>query len=372
MPASDSSLQDAPLHNGSIKTDHASRPLKRAGSKPISRLIGWFIKLLLLIAISVAGWIAAVIQPFVSPVVSQAPPADAARLQAHVKYLSEDLFPRSADRIDNTERAVQYIYDAFAASGAQVSTQDVMVDGVAYKNVIARFGPADGALIVVGAHYDSHGDEAAGAMHPEGFTADTHTPGADDNASGVAGLIELAGMLGRQPPSQPVELVAYALEEPPYFRTPHMGSVWHARSLATSKREVKLMLSLEMIGYFSDAPDSQNYPVPMMKHLYSERGDFIALVGKFGDFGKMRRAKALMSGASALPVHSINAPALLQGIDFSDHRSYWPHGYPAIMVTDTAFFRNANYHQAGDRYETLDYARMALVVQSVFALVQQY
>jgi hypothetical protein len=86
----------------------------------------------------------------------------------------------------------------------------------------------------------------------------------------------------------------------------------------------------------------------------------------------MRRAKALMSGASPLPVYSINAPTLLPGIDFSDHRSYWPHGYPAIMVTDTAYFRNPNYHQAGDRYRTLDYRRMALVVQSVYSLVQAY
>ncbi len=355
-----------------MNTENSMSSPRRVDSKPIRRFLGWLIRMFLLVAIAVAGWVAAVIQPFVQPVVTQAPPADAARLQAHVKYLSEDLFPRSGDRIGNTEGAVRYIHDAFVATGAQVSMQDVMVDGIAYKNVIARFGPADGALIVVGAHYDSHGDEIAAAMRADGFTADTHTPGADDNASGVAGLIELAGMLGRQSPSQPVELVAYALEEPPYFRTQDMGSVWHARALAAAKREVKLVLSLEMIGYFSDALGSQRFPAPMMQHLYSDRGDFIALVGKFGDFGKMRRAKALMSGASSLPVHSINAPALLPGIDFSDHRSYWPHDYPAIMVTDTAFFRNPNYHQAGDRYDTLDYARMALVVQSVFALVQKY
>lgn len=329
-------------------------------------------RMFLFVAIAVAGWVAMVVQPFVQPVVSQPPPASAARLQAHVKYLSEDLFPRSGDRVENTEKTADYIRDALIETGAKVSMQDVMVDGIAFKNVIARFGPAEGALIVIGAHYDSHGDEIAAAMNADGLTADSHTPGADDNASGVAGLIELAGMLGRQPPSQPVELVAYALEEPPYFRTQDMGSVWHARSLAAARREVKLMLSLEMIGYFKDAPGSQRYPAPMMRYLYSDRGDFIALVGEFGDFGKMRRAKALMSGASPLPIYSINAPALLPGIDFSDHRSYWPHGYPAVMVTDTAFFRNPNYHKRGDRYDTLDYARMALVVQAVYALVQQY
>ncbi len=316
--------------------------------------------------------VAVVTQPFVSPIRSQPPSVDATRLAAHVKYLSVDLFPRSSDRLDNTERAAEYVFDEFKAAGARVSIQEVIVSGATYMNIIARFGPPDGALMVVGAHYDSHGDAAAGARYPRGFTADTHTPGADDNASGVAGLIELARLLGQQPPSRAVELVAYALEEPPYFRTEDMGSVRHVRSLVASKREVRLMLSLEMIGFFSDAPESQSFPVPAMQYLYSDRGDFIALVGDLGDFKNMRRAKALMSGASDLPVYSINAPATLQGIDFSDHRSYWAEGYPALMVTDTAFFRNAHYHRAGDSYEKLDYRRMAQVVQSVFALVQQY
>ena len=221
--------------------------------------------------------------------------------------------------------------------------------------------------MVIGAHYDSHG--SAGA---ESITPDTHTPGADDNASGVAGLIELAHLLGRTPQARPIELVAYTLEEPPHFRSVHMGSVWHARSLAAAKRDVQLMLSLEMIGYFSDASGSQHYLIPSMKYLYSDRADFIALVGKFGGFGATRRAKALMAGATDLPVHSINAPALLQGVDFSDHRSYWAEGMPAMMVTDTAFLRNQNYHTAKDTYEKLDYKRMAKVVQGVYAVTQQF
>ncbi len=191
-------------------------------------------------------------------------------------------------------------------------------------------------------------------------------------ASRTEGPIELAHLLGQRPPSRAVELVAYALEEPPYFRTDDMGSVRHARSLVSSKREVRLMLSLEMIGYFSDAPGSQSFPAPGMQYLYSDRGNFIALIGELDDVANMRRAKALISGGSDLPVYSINAPALLQGIDFSDHRSYWAEGFPALMLTDTAFFRNTQYHRAGDTYEKLDYRRMAQIVQSVFALVQQY
>jgi Zn-dependent M28 family amino/carboxypeptidase len=185
-------------------------------------------------------------------------------------------------------------------------------------------------------------------------------------------LIELAYLLGRNPPARTVELVAYTLEEPPHFRTSHMGSVRHARALAAARREVRLMVSLEMIGYFSDAAGSQSFPLPGMSLLYPSRGDFIALVGRFGDFGVTRRAKSLMAGATDLAVFSINAPGFIPGIDFSDHLSYWNEGFPALMVTDTAFYRNANYHRASDTDETLDYRRMAQVVQAVHAIAQQY
>jgi hypothetical protein len=162
--------------------------------------------------------------------------------------------------------------------------------------------------------------------------------------------------------------VAYTLEEPPHFRSPHMGSVWHANALKAAGRDVELMLSLEMIGYFSDHPGSQSYPLSAMKLGYPDRGNFVALVGQFGDFGLSRSVKAAMSGASALPVYSLNAPSVVQGVDFSDHRSYWAQGYPALMVTDTAFMRNPNYHRAGDTFDKLDYKRMAMVVQAVYAV----
>jgi Zn-dependent M28 family amino/carboxypeptidase len=322
-------------------------------------------------ALAILGCIAVVTQPFVSPIPSQPPSVDAERLQAHVKRLSVDLHPRSQDQPRNIELAAQYILDALKATGAAPTIQEVSVGGRRYKNIVARFGPPSGPLLVIGAHYDSHGDVHAGGRFPGGYSPETHTPGADDNASGVAGLLELARLLGQAPPRQSIELVAYALEEPPHFRTRHMGSAWHARELAAARRDVRLMLSLEMIGYFSDKPGSQGYPFPGMAHLYSDRGDFIALVGKLGDFGATRRAKALMAGATDLPVHSINVPPSLPGIDFSDHLNYWNEGFPALMVTDTAFMRNANYHQAGDTYEKLDYRRMAKVVQAVHAISRE-
>jgi Zn-dependent M28 family amino/carboxypeptidase len=315
-----------------------------------------------------AGVLTLVAQPFVTPVRSAPPPVDAARLEAHVKKLSVDLYPRSYEQFGHLAGAARYIAAQLTAAGASVSVQNVTVQEATYQNIIARFGPAAGPVMVIGAHYDSYGNTSLpGKPGPA-----THTPGADDNASGVAGLLELARLLGQTPQSRPIELVAYTLEEPPNFRSENMGSVWHARSLKAAGREVRLMLSLEMIGFFSDAPRSQAYAVPGMAHLYSERGDFIALVGNFSRFQDTRAAKALMAGATDLPVYSVNAPRLMLGIDFSDHRSYWAEGYPALMVTDTAFLRNPNYHRDGDTYDKLDYKRMAKVVQSVYAVTQRY
>lgn len=331
----------------------------------------FFLTVLLLLAVG-AAFIFLTVQPAVRPVRSAPVDVDTARLETHVKRLSVEFFPRSHDQIANLDLASRYIVDEFKAAGAEVTLQEGFVRGRRYNNVIARFGPRSGSLLVIGAHYDSNAYTGSGAGDPHGFSPDTHTPGADDNASGVAGLLELARLLGKRAQSQAIELVAYTLEEAPHFRSEHMGSVWHARALKAAGRDIRLMLSLEMIGYFRDAPGSQSYPFPGMSHLYSDRGDFIALVGRFQNFAMMRRVKALMTGATGLPIHSINAPPFVPGIDLSDHRSYWDEGFPALMVTDTAFYRNPHYHRAGDTYDTLDYRRMAEVVKAVYALTQNF
>ena len=330
-----------------------------------------FVFTLLLVSI-LSGLLGLVTQPFAFPISSVSPEVSAARLEAHVKHLSVDLYPRSFDQLRNIERAAEYIHSELTDIGADVSVQDVPVQELTYRNIIAHFGPESGPLLVIGAHYDSHGDASEGAKHPLGYAPETHTPGADDNASGVAGLLELARLLQQNPPRRPVELVAYTLEEPPHFRTEHMGSAWHARSLAKAEREVQLMLSLEMIGFYSDEEGSQHFPLPGMGLVYPEQGNFIALVGRLGDFQVIRRVKSIMSGVTDLPVVSINAPGIVPGVDFSDHLNFWGVGYPALMITDTAFYRNPNYHRAGDTYEKLDYRRMAKVVQSVYAVAQRY
>jgi hypothetical protein len=316
--------------------------------------------LLLLVMLGFAGLLAAawfaITQPVMlrGPAGDNRPPVDAARLEAHVRMLSETFAPRDEGHPENLDRVAAYLRKEFErANAAVVSEQPFESRGQTYRNVIASFGPRTNELIVVGAHYDTAGP----------------LPGADDNASGVAGLIELAYLLGRTPPAARVELVAFTLEEPPYFRSPSMGSAVHAASLRAQGLGVRAMISLEMIGYFSDQPDSQQYPVPALKAFYPSRGNFIAVVGKIDQGRMVRRVKKAMMEASPLPVYSINAPRSIPGVDFSDHLNYWNEGYDALMITDTAFYRNPHYHTSADTPDILDYRRMAMVVQGVYAAV---
>ena len=333
-------------------------------------------------ALIVAGGCALISQPGVTPIVMPAgelPAVSPERLRAHVEHLAVDLWPRSYEH--KAQHAADYVKAQFAALGLQPQEQVFEIaPGQTQRNIRVRLGPPlraasearalhEAGLIVVGAHVDSHGNHAVNPPTP-----DSHTPGADDNASGVAGLIELARALVAKPPNHAVELVAYATEEPPHFAGPRMGSAVHAQALHDAGTPVRLMLSLEMIGYFDDAPGSQRYPVKGLSAVYGDRGDFLALIAPFSasDMQLARRVKALAQGATRLPVRSLNAPAFVPGVDFSDHRNYWALGMPALMVTDTSFMRNPHYHLASDTPDTLDYARMAEVVKAVYAVVSAY
>lgn len=280
--------------------------------------------------------------------------ADSALLRAHVEALTSRFQPRSAAHPENLARAAAFLADAFRATGAEVRAQTYRALGGTYSNVIASFGADTPERIVVGAHYDASGD----------------VPGADDDASGVAGLLELARLLALSPPPIRVELAAYTLEEPPGFATEAMGSVVHARSLEAEGVHVRLMMALEMLGTFSDQPGSQSFPVGTRKGEYPTTGNFIAVVGRTGQGGMVSEIAAAMRIASSVPVQTVVAPRSTPGVDLSDHRSFWDLDDPAVMVTDTAFFRNPRYHTPEDRPDTLDYPRMAEVVEGVHCAVQ--
>ncbi|AYA36522.1 M28 family peptidase [Hymenobacter oligotrophus] len=278
--------------------------------------------------------------------------ADSARLRRHLAYLVGTPQPRNHEQVPVLDSVAAYLGRQLIAAGARVSEQPYQAGGNTYRNVVGSFGPADAPRIIVGAHYDVCGTQ----------------PGADDNGSGVASLLELARLIGQEKQLRHrIDLVAYTLEEPPYFRTKQMGSYVHAKSLHDAKVPVLGMVSLEMLGYFDERKGSQHYPFGPLKLVYGSRGNYVTTVRKFGNGSFSRPFARTYKRVAQLPVRRFQAPAALPGIDFSDHLNYWQFGYSALMLTDTAFFRNRNYHHATDSIEKLDFGRMALAVDAVLA-----
>lgn len=279
---------------------------------------------------------------------------DPEKLREHVETLTQRYCPRDWQHRDNLNSCADYIARHFAQAGASVEFQPFIAGGKQYRNVIGRFHAGNGSRVVVGAHYDTCGE----------------VPGADDNASGIAALIELAYLLGSNAPGHAVELVAYVLEEPPFFRTEFMGSVIHAKHLANAKASVTGVIVLEMVGCFKDEWGSQSYPTLLLSLMYPSRANFITVASRWDQGDWIMKVKTGMKRTSDLPVYSIRAPSVIPGIDFSDHMNYWPYGFRALMITDTAFYRNKAYHTSADTPDRLDYSRLGKVVVAVFEAIK--
>jgi len=276
--------------------------------------------------------------------------ADTSLIKSHLTAITKTGEFRTHHNIDQLNQTADYIKNVFMKYSDSVSFQEYKVKGLIYKNVICSFGTENKKRIIVGAHYDVCDEQE----------------GADDNASGVAGLLELARLLKGQKLNQRVDLVAYSLEEPPYFRTEFMGSYIHAKSLMDNKTDVYGMISLEMIGFFTDEKKSQSYPLGILSLIYGNKGNYITLVKKFGAKQFTRKFCRKFKSTDLIRTKKFTGPPSLPGIDFSDHLNYWSFGYSALMITDTSFYRNKNYHEPTDTMETLDIKRMAKVIDGVF------
>jgi hypothetical protein len=275
--------------------------------------------------------------------------SDTALIRAHLTALTKTNGYRSEDNVTQLDKTADYILSVFKQYSDSTSVQDFEVNGKTYHNVICSFGTENEKRVIVGAHYDVCG----------------HQPGADDNASGVTGLLELSRLLKGQKLNYRIDLVAYSLEEPPYFYTKNMGSYVHAKSLSNSRTKVFGMISLEMIGYFSDEDRSQEYPLGIMSRRYGNKGNFITLV-KGLDAGKFAKTFCRKYMAqNTVRTKKFTAPFNFIGVAFSDDLNYWKFGYSSLMLTDTAFNRNHHYHETSDTMETLDIGRMAKVIDGV-------
>lgn len=253
------------------------------------------------------------------------------------------------DTIQLNETA-KYIETVFRKYSDSITIQKYIVKGRTYQNVICSFGTENKKRIIVGAHYDVCGRQE----------------GADDNASGTVGLLELARLLKGQKLNNRIDLVAYSTEEPPYFGTEWMGSFIHAKSMVDNKVDVLGMIALEMIGYFKDEKNSQSYPMPLLSLFYGKRGDYITLIRKFGAGKFARQFSKNFKTANTIRTKKFTGPTFIKGLDWSDHLNYWKFGISTLMITDTSFYRNENYHEPTDIMETLDLKRMAKVIDGVY------
>ncbi len=267
-------------------------------------------------------------------------------LKRHVAELAGRIGERNVWRPEALAAAAGYIRKTLEGAGYAVSVQPFPSHGLTVNNleaVLPGHGAAD-EIIVAGAHYDS----VAG------------TPGANDNASGVASLLELARLLAGRALPRTVRFVAFANEEAPFFYGDEMGSNVYATRARAQGERIEAMLALETIGYYTGQPGSQWYPFPF-SFFYPDTGNFIGFVGDLSSRRLVRRAIGAFRASTAFPSEGVAAPGRMKGVHWSDHWSFWQAGYPAIMVTDTALYRYPHYHAATDTPEKLDYTSLARV-----------
>lgn len=279
-----------------------------------------------------------------------------ANLRRHIGVLAGDIGERNVWRPRALAAAEDYIRRQFAAQGYQVQTQEIRYDGQRVANVEAvRAGTTRAQeILVVGAHYDSV----------------RGSPGANDNGSGVAALLELARQFASRQSARSVRFVAFVNEEPPFFATDEMGSAHYARAARARGDDIRAMVALETIGYYSDAAGSQKYP-PVLAMFYPDRGNFLGFVADLRSRALLKQAVAAFRAAADFPVEHVAAFASIPGVDWSDHRSFWRAGYPALMITDTAPYRYPYYHTAQDTPDKIDYPRLARVTTGLRGMLER-
>jgi len=271
------------------------------------------------------------------------------RLKNHVFHLAETIGERNIWRPQALTEAADYIAASLSSSDLSVVIRTYEIKGQTVGNVETTLLGESDDIILVGAHYDT----VPGC------------PGANDNGSGVAVLIELARMLANVRPQKTIRLVAFVNEEPPFFKTDRMGSRVYVRQSRERSEKIVAMLSLETLGYYSQSEDSQAFPLPLIGLFYPDRGNFVAFVSNLKSRKLLHRVVAGFRESARIPSEGLAAPGWVTGVDWSDQWSFWQEGIPAVMVTDTAPFRDPYYHSPGDTSDRLQYRELALVTEGL-------
>jgi len=276
-------------------------------------------------------------------------------LQADVLKLAGEIGERNMWHYTQLNAAADFIENSFSRAGLQPRRDSYEMHGQACHNIEAEIRGASPRILLVGAHYDSV----------------LGSPGANDNGSGVAAMLALARRFVGRKTEHTLRFVAFVNEEPPYFLSNEMGSFVYAGRCKERGDKISAMISLETIGYFSDAPHSQNYPSPGLGLFYPKVGNFIGFVGNVGSRALLRRSVALFRKHAKIPSEGAALPAFIPGVSWSDQWSFWRNGYPGIMITDTAPFRYPYYHSGSDTPDKLDYDRFALVVSGMQKVIEE-
>ncbi len=281
--------------------------------------------------------------------------AVARRLHSHVERLATTIGESNLFRPDSLSAARDYIAAEWRRQGYAVTLRPCGVDGSSCANVeTQRDGsPNDDHIVLLGAHYDSV----------------RGSPGANDNASGVAALLEISRLFVSERPSLTVRFVAFVNEEPPFFLSRQQGSWIYAKEARARGDDIRLMISLETIGFYRQTRGSQSYP-PFFRLFYPDRGNFLAFVSDLRSRSAMRKLAALFRKSSSFPLEHVAMFRWIPGVAWSDHVSFWRMGYPAVMVTDTAFYRYPFYHSPADTAEKLAYPELAEVTLGLFGAVR--
>jgi len=281
-----------------------------------------------------------------------ADPALVAELRRDVGHLAGDIGERNLFRPEALSDAARWIEEDLARAGYAPARQVFHVGEASCSNLVAerKGGPE---IVVVGAHYDSV----------------PGSPAANDNASGVAATLALARRFAARAPARTLRFLFFVNEEPPWFQTEHMGSLQYARRCRERGEDVVAMLSLETLGWYTDAPGSQRYPFAPLAWAYGDRGDYVGFIGNVASRGLVREAIAVFRAHARIPSEGAAMPELLRGVGWSDQWSFWQCGYPGIMVTDTAPYRYPAYHLPSDTPERLDYEGLALAVEGLEPVV---
>jgi hypothetical protein len=271
-----------------------------------------------------------------------------------VEELAGRIGERTVWRHDSLEATAAYLTAELRSAGYRVAEQPFTAEGRQVRNLEAevRGMRRPEEIVIVGAHYDSV----------------MGSPGANDNASGCAAILEIARLLAGRRPERTLRLVFFVNEEPPFFKTDLMGSVLYANRCRERNEKIVAMYSLETIGYYSNVPGSQHYPFPLGL-FYPDTGNFIGFVGNLRSRELVQQSLLSFRSSTKFPSEGLVAPVPLMGIDWSDHWSFWRAGYPAVMVTDTALFRYSHYHTGHDLPHRLDYDHLARVTAGLARMV---